>query len=385
MPDGNDTIEIQALAGIDQVDAAQWDACAGTDNPFVRHGFLLALEQSGSACAATGWHPRHLVARRPDGKLLGAVPLYVKDHSYGEYVFDWSWANWLHQHGQRYYPKLQSAIPFTPVTGPRLLTADPRIAEALIQALSTIARQSRLSSLHITFPTEEQALRFQDHGFMLRQGVQFHWTNAGYGSFQEFLDALSSRKRKQIRKERTAVQHSGVTIDTLIGDDIKPAHWDAFYDFYVAAVDRKAGEAYLTRSFFEHLSASSVGDKVVLMMAKDADGFFAGAFNLLGSDTLYGRNWGCVRDVPFVHFETCYYRALDFAIAHNLRRVEAGAQGPHKLDRGYLPVSTWSAHWIADPPFARAIDHFLRGERAATVQDIAAMARMGPFKKPNEP
>lgn len=384
MSDKHKTIEIDVLDSIGQIAAAQWDNCAGRDNPFVSHGFLNALEQSDSATAQTGWKPCHLVARQPDGRIAGVVPLYLKNHSYGEYVFDWPWANWLHQHGRPYYPKLQSAVPFSPVTGPRLLTDDPAVADALIMGLTAIARQSRVSSLHVTFPTPDHATALQRHGFLLRTGLQFHWTNDGYASFQDFLNALSSRKRKQIRKERQAVQHSGVIIDTLVGAEIKSVHWDRFYQFYLTSIDRKAGEAYLTRAFFDHLSASTVGDQVVLMLARDADGIFAGAFNLLGGDTLYGRNWGAVRDVPFVHFEACYYSALDFAIAQGLKRVEAGAQGPHKLDRGYLPVTTYSAHWIADPAFARAIAHFLTAERASIAAEIERLRDLGPFRKIGE-
>ncbi len=381
MPDGSDAIEIHALAGIDKIAAEHWDSCAGSDNPFVSHAFLLALEQSGSATAETGWLPQHLVAHSPDGQVVGVVPLYIKSHSFGEYVFDWAWANWLHQHGKPYYPKLQVSVPFSPVTGPRLLTADDKVADALCQALLTIARQSRLSSLHITFPLEAEAHRLERYGFLLRQGLQFQWTNDGYQTFDDFLGALASRKRKQIRKERLAVVNSGVIIDTLVGADIKPVHWDWFYEFYQNTTDSKMGETYLTRAFFELLSASSIGDKVVLMIAHDQDGPCAGAFNLMGSDTLYGRNWGAVRDIPFVHFEACYYRALEFAIERGLKRVEAGAQGPHKLDRGYLPVATWSAHWIADPVFAQAIGKFLTAERASVTHEIAKLGEMGPFKK----
>jgi hypothetical protein len=267
------------------------------------------------------------------------------------------------------------------VTGPRLLTNDPRIAEALIQTLLTLARQSKLSSLHITFPTLAEAELMECQGFMLRQGLQFQWENDGYTTFEDFLGALSSRKRKQIRKERQAVEAAGVVVDILVGSDIKSEHWDKFYRFYNSTTQYKSGETYLTREFFDRMSNSAIGEQVVLMLARDTDGYFAGAFNLMGGGTLYGRNWGTVREVPFVHFEACYYRALDFAIDNDLQRVEAGAQGPHKLDRGYMPVATWSAHWIADPTFERAIQQFLNGERQAVAQEIDQLTKMGPFRK----
>ena len=380
MPVGNESIEISALRSIGQISATEWDACAGSDNPFVSHAFLNALEQSGAANAATGWHPHHLVARA-DGLVMGCVPLYVKSHSYGEYIFDWAWADWLHQHGKPYYPKLQCAVPFSPVTGPRLLTGHPHIADALTRALLSIAQESGVSSLHITFPTQKQALHLEQHGFMLRQGLQFQWINRGYSSFDDFLSDLSSRKRKQIKKERQAVARTGIVIDTLVGADITPNHWDNFFRFYLTIVDSKSGGAYLNREFFEALSASALQNQIVLMIARDGATPIAGAFNMLGSDTLFGRNWGAVQDVPFLHFEACYYRALDFAIDHRLARVEAGAQGAHKLDRGYLPTPTWSAHWIADPAFAKAVAAFLTKERAAIDRQIDGLTLMGPFRK----
>jgi predicted N-acyltransferase len=388
MRETNETLEIHVLDSIARIAPAEWDACAGPDNPFVSHAFLAALEESGSVTRDTGWMPRHLIAKRPEGKVLGCVPLYLKNHSFGEYVFDWNWAEWYHRKGGRYYPKLQCSVPFCPVTGPRLLAGDgpdrAAIANALAQGLIAAADQWGVSSLHVTFPTDQELPWLEGNGFMMRQGFQFHWTNPGYVGFQDFLDALASRKRKQIRKERQSVAQTGLTFTTLVGDEIKSRHWDHFHRFYLSTVDRKMGEAYLNRRFFEALSASPAGQSVVLMLAMDGDEPMAGALNLMGGGTLYGRNWGADRDVPYLHFELCYYRAIDFAIANGLARVEAGAQGEHKLDRGYLPAATWSGHWIKEPAFATAVKGFLVMERAAIAREMDRLAGIGPFKKTAE-
>lgn len=388
MQEMNETLEIHVLGAIAEIAPAEWDACAGDDNPFVSHAFLNALEVSGSVTRRSGWMPRHLVAKRPNGQVLGCVPLYIKSHSFGEYVFDWNWAEWFHRKGGSYYPKLQCSVPFCPVTGPRLLAGSgpnrTAIARALAQGLVTVADQWGVSSLHVTFPTDPELADLEAAGFMMRQGYQFQWHNSGYASFQDFLGALSSRKRKQIRKERDAVAQSGLTLQTLVGDDIKAHHWDHFYRFYLSTIDRKMGEAYLTRAFFEALSQSTAGQSVVLMLALDGDETIAGALNLVGGGTLYGRNWGADREVPYLHFELCYYQALDFAIANKLNRVEAGAQGAHKLDRGYLPTATWSGHWIKDPEFATAVKGFLVMERGAVTREINKLTEMGPFKKVGE-
>lgn len=383
MPDGNDRLSLKLLGGMAEIAAEDWDACADTDNPFVRHAFLLALERSGSATAETGWKPRHLVVTDGDGKVQAAAPLYLKYHSYGEYVFDWGWAEAYTRAGGNYYPKLQCAVPFTPVTGPRLLVrpgAPDELRRALAQSLVDVAKALKVSSLHVTFPTGIEADCLEHAGFLRRLGFQYHWQNQDYGGFEDFLAALSSRRRKQIRKERAAVAAEGLTISTLVGDDIKSHHWDAFHRFYEAVVDSKWGSAYLTRAFFDELSASKLAKDVVLVWAEDDGQPVAAAFNMIGGDTLYGRTWGAGREVPFLHFEACYYRALDFAIAHRLQRVEAGAQGEHKVSRGYLPVATHSAHWIADPRLRAAVAHHVAQEQHSVAAAMAEQAEAGPFR-----
>ncbi|MFD2261568.1 GNAT family N-acetyltransferase [Lacibacterium aquatile] len=371
------------IEGLGAISAADWDGIAGADNPFLSHGFLSALEESGSAAPRSGWLPRHLIAESADGQLVGAVPLYVKGNSWGEYVFDHSWADAFERAGGAYYPKLQSAIPFTPVPGPRLLThpqAAPEMRQALAVALVDITRRLGVSSVHATFVTDEDRPAFAAAGFAERLGFQFHWHNRGYNDFEGFLADLSSRKRKAIRKERQSVADSGLILKTLVGDEITAAHWDAFHRFYLATIDRKWGSAYLTRKFFD-LMAARLGDKVVLVVAEDRGKPVAAALNLLGSNTLYGRNWGASVDVPFLHFELCYYRALDFAIERGLTRVEAGAQGEHKLQRGYLPRPTYSMHWIANEGFRAAVDDFLAHERPHIAGIITEMAAEGPFRQ----
>ena len=377
MPDGNDALAVQVINRISDVPAADWDSCAG-DNPFVRHAFLNALEESGSVTAETGWQPQHLVLPNPAG-----VPLYLKSHSYGEYVFDWNWADAYERAGGQYYPKLQSSVPFTPATGPRLLVhpeAPKRdIMTGLTAAMIELARRHRVSSLHITFPPKEQFDHFGELGLMQRIGVQYHWENQGYADFDAFLAALSSRKRKAIRKERRRVAESGITLRALRGAEIEPRHWNAFFGFYMATADRKWGQAYLTREFFHQLGRD-LGDQVILIVADYEGELVAGALNLCSGDTLFGRNWGSLGRFRFLHFETCYYQAIDYAIRHGLRWVEAGAQGEHKIQRGYLPTATYSAHWIGDPGFRDAVEHFLERERAAMEQEIALLGDHSPFK-----
>lgn len=375
---------VHLTGGMHEIEPSAWDACMGKDNPFVRHAFLAALEASGSAGADTGWLPRHLVVKDDDGKVLACAPLYLKTHSYGEYVFDWGWAEAYTRAGGRYYPKLQCAVPFTPVTGPRLglhPDAPADLAPAVADALVQVAQAMEVSSLHVTFPGDAQAELLEGAGFLRRLGCQYHWENAGYASFDDFLGALASRKRKQIRKERQVVAQSGVTVRTLVGEDIKSRHWDAFHNFHLAVVDRKWGSAYLTREFFDRLSVSELGGDVVMIWAEEDGRPLAAAWNLLGGDTLYGRTWGAGREVPFLHFEACYYRALDFAIAHGLRRVEAGAQGEHKVARGYQPVATHSAHWIADPRLAQAVARAVAAERRSVAAHMAELADAGPFRR----
>ncbi|HEX2114845.1 MAG TPA: GNAT family N-acetyltransferase [Alphaproteobacteria bacterium] len=386
MPDSGEAIAIRLVEAIEEVGAAAWDACAGADNPFLTYAFLHALEASGSATTATGWRPQHLVAEDSRGRVIGVVPMYLKSHSYGEYVFDHGWADAYRRAGGRYYPKLQVAVPFTPVTGARVLIVDrpdrAAIRAALIEALETVAERRRVSSLHVTFCMGEEAEAFAGAGFLIRSGFQYHWENRGYGSFDDFLAALSHGKRKSIRKERRDVAAQGVEVIALNGDDLRPEHWDKFFEFYYATSDRKWGAPYLTRDFFARLH-DTMRDKVVLMMARKGGRWVAGALNLMGRDTLYGRNWGSYGDFRFLHFEACYYRAIDFAIERGLARVEAGAQGEHKVQRGYLPQPTWSAHWIADPGFREAVDRFLQQETALIRHEMAALHEHSPFKQAN--
>lgn len=386
MPDGrDDALTLKAIPRLAAIDAAAWDACAGADNPFVSHAFLSALEDSRSASGEEGWLPQHLVVEDAAGVVQAVAPVYVKSHSYGEYVFDWSWANAYAQAGGRYYPKVQCAVPFTPVTGPRLMVrpdaADPALLRrALAGGMVTLAERLGASSVHVTFPTLDEAKTLEDEGMLLRMGVQYHWENQGYASFDDFLDTLASRKRKDIRKEREKAAATGIRLHTLTGADITPRHWDAFHRFYMATSDRKWGNPYLTREFFT-LLGERLGDRVVLVMGEDDGRLVCGALNLRGGDALYGRNWGSLGDYRFLHFEACYYRALDYAIDHGLARVEAGAQGEHKIKRGYLPRPTWSAHWIADPGFRDAVARFLRQERAAMEAEMTALADLAPYRR----
>jgi predicted N-acyltransferase len=367
--------------GVAAIPAADWDACAGADNPFLSHAFLALLESSGSATARTGWQPIPILIDGPDGRPAAIAPAYAKSHSQGEYVFDHAWADAWERAGGRYYPKLQVAVPFTPVPGPRLLLRDQALAPALIAAIEAVTDQHKLSSAHVTFVAPGQLPLFEAAGWLIREGTQFHWQNQGYASFDDFLAALASRKRKAIRKERAAAV-DGLTIRHLTGADIGEEEWDAFWHFYQDTGSRKWGRPYLTRAFFSQLG-DAMGDRVLLILAERAGVPIAGALNLIGADTLYGRYWGCTEDVPFLHFELCYYQAIDAAIARGLTTVEAGAQGEHKLARGYVPVPTWSAHYIPDPAFRRAVGDFLVHERAAVESDQRYLGELTPFKVTN--
>jgi predicted N-acyltransferase len=380
-------VTLKIVSSIHDIDPVAWDACAGTQNPFVRHAFFSALEDSGSVGADAGWQPQHLLLEDARGRVLACAPLYLKNHSYGEYVFDWNWAEAYQRAGGRYYPKLQCAVPFTPVTGPRLMVnGDVGIEAArelrleLAAGMVQLARRLKVSSLHVTFPTADESALVAEAGFMMRIGEQYHWKNEDYATFEDFLAALSSRKRKAIRKERDIANGAGVDIQTLVGAEITPTHWDAFFRFYMNTSDRKWGQAYLNRAFFD-LLGERLGEAVVLVMGFEAGRPVCGALNLKGGDTLFGRNWGTLVDYPMLHFEVCYYRAIEYAIAQKLVWVEAGAQGRHKLQRGYLPRPTYSSHWIADPGFAAAVEHFLVQEREAVSADIAAQVEMGPFRR----
>ena len=365
--------------GVTSIDPAQWNACAGSANPFLSHAFLSAVEDSGSATPQTGWQPIPILIDGADGQLAGALPGYAKSHSQGEYVFDHSWADAWSRAGGRYYPKLLIAVPFTPVPGPRILTDDEGTASALIAAAEAVVARHGLSSAHATFLEPRDIERFTAADWLIRQGTQFHWANNGYRDFEDFLAALASRKRKAIRKERAAAV-AGLEIVRLIGPEISEAHWDAFWHFYQDTGARKWGRPYLSRAFFSLLN-ERMGERVMLILALRNGQPIAGALNLIGGDALYGRYWGCSEDVPFLHFEICYYQAIDAAIALGLPRVEAGAQGEHKLARGYTPVPTWSAHYIPDPGFRRAISDFLVREREAVAREIAFLGEMGPFRR----
>jgi predicted N-acyltransferase len=368
------------LSAAAEIDASAWDSCAGSANPFVTHAFITALEDSGSATAAAGWQPAHITVDGVDGRPAAIVPAYLKSHSLGEYVFDHGWADAFMRAGGDYYPKLQIAVPFTPATGPRLLLRDPTNAPAAIAAAEAMVRHYDLSSAHATFVADDQIDRFADAGWLIRIDQQFHWTNQGYAGFDEFLDQLASRKRKAVRKEREAALEGGVEIEQLSGDAITEAHWDVFWTFYQDTGARKWGRPYLTRRFFSLLS-ERMGDRVLLVLARRRGRYIAGALNLVGSDALYGRYWGCIEDRPFLHFELCYYQAIEAAIARGLTRVEAGAQGEHKLARGYLPVPTRSAHFIAHPALREAVARFLDAERRAVAHEIGALEEMSPFKR----
>ena len=409
-------ITLEAVSSVSQIPAADWDACAnpapdpgsldklntlasqGTPdgscagsgasyNPFVSHAFFSALEASGSACARTGWGPRHLLAKL-DGKISGLVPCYLKSHSQGEYVFDRGWADAYERAGGRYYPKLQASVPFTPAAGPRLLIRNgvdtDQVGTALAGGLVALCDATSASSVHVTFARQAEAKFLAEHGFLLRNDQQFHWHNQGYGSFEDFLATLNSRHRKAIKRERREALASGITIHALNGSDITEDAWDAFFDFYMETGSRKWGRPYLTRSFFSLVGESMARD-VLLVMARRNGRWIAGAINFIGSDTLFGRNWGAIEHHPFLHFEVCYYQAIDFAIARGLKTVEAGAQGEHKIARGYLPQTTFSAHYIADTGLRRAIDDYLKRERAYVAEAARELTDAGPFRKSAEP
>jgi len=371
----------ETVRDITAVSADDWDRLAGSANPFVSHAFLAALESGGAVGGDSGWDPFHIIVRDGNGRLAAAMPLYVKHHSYGEYVFDHSWANAFERAGGRYYPKLLSAIPFTPVTGPRLLAQDASTALkcALADAVLALVQQYQISSAHINFVAPSDAQLLQQQGWLVRQGLQFHWHNANYADFDAFLASLSSRKRKNIRKERAGVMAAGVTMRQLTGDAISPDHIDAFYRFYLSTIDRKWGGAYLTLPVFQQLR-KTMADKMLLVVAEYDGRIIGGALNFIGEDTLYGRNWGADIDIPFLHFEACYYQAIDYAIRHGLARVEAGAQGFHKVQRGYLPETTWSLHHLADDGFRAAVARFLDAESRGISDEKNQIAMTTPFR-----
>ena len=408
-------LQVRIIPAIGEISAEAWDSCANPQagtysseangscsdgegkrpkpvnanpqetlfNPFISYNFLSELETSGSAISRTGWQPQHLIAETQDGTIVGVAPCYLKSHSRGEYVFDAGWADAYERAGGSYYPKLQVAVPFTPVTGRRLLAPPGPNAETvrgvLGSAMVELCRMRRASSAHVTFATEEEWRLLGAQGFLQRTDQQFHWENAGYGTFDEFLEALAARKRKAIKRERREALAPGLTIHRLTGADLTEEAWDAFFAFYMDTGSRKWGRPYLTRKFFS-LIGESMRDHILLVMAKRAGRWIAGAINFIGSDTLYGRHWGAVEHHPFLHFELCYYQAIEFAIERGLR-VEAGAQGEHKLARGYMPVTTHSAHYIADPALRRAIDDYLKRERAYVEAAGNELSALAPFRK----
>lgn len=388
------TYTLKAVGEIEEVGRDAWDACANPlrrdpdcgipFDPFLSYDFLQALEESGSAAPERGWAPYHVLLEEEEAGVLGVVPMYLKSHSQGEYVFDHSWADAFEHAGGQYYPKLQVAVPFTPATGRRILTrplAKPaEIENLLIGGVMKMAENLNVSSVHITFAIKEQWERLGSLGFLQRTHTQFHWENRGYGTFDEFLSDLSSKKRKNIRRERRDALANGVSVEWVTGSDLTEAHWDAFYQFYMDTGSRKWGRPYLTREFFS-LIGERMPDDILLMMCKRDGRYIAGAINFIGSECLFGRNWGCIEDHRFLHFETCYYQAIDYAIAHGLKRVEAGAQGQHKLARGYLPKHTYSAHWIVEQSFRDAVSNFLDRERQYIDEEIEYIEEHTPFRK----
>lgn len=385
----DDAIEITAHPDLSTISQADWDACACPEDgrpfdPFTTYRFIKALEDSGSVGAGSGWQPRYLTATQ-NQQVIAVAPLYAKGHSQGEYIFDHNWAHAFENAGGRYYPKLQLAVPFTPATGRRFLTRpgfEVVGMSAIVQGAIQIAADNGLSSVHVTFCTEAEAIAGEEMGLLPRIGQQFHWENDSYTDFDGFLGSLASRKRKNIRKERAQANGFGGEIKMLTGDDIQPEHWEAFWRFYQDTGNRKWGTPYLTRQFFD-IAQETLRDDILLSLAVRDGHYVAGALNFIGRETLYGRYWGCVEHHDCLHFELCYYRAIDFAIEHQIARVEAGAQGEHKLARGYLPVATHSLHWFNDPGFRDAVGNYLQAERNAVDNEIEILTSYGPFKKEN--
>ena len=386
----NDNLTIETHDRISAIDAEDWDRCACPEardggrprDPFTTHRFLAALEDSGSVGTGTGWQPLYLSVKS-EGKIIACAPMYAKSHSQGEYIFDHAFADAYMRAGGRYYPKLQIAVPFTPATGRRLLVAPEAEGvgdRALITGALSVMEDHHLSSLHITFCTKDEVAAHADATLLPRKTQQFHWHNQGYQTFDDFLSALSSRKRKNIRKERAEAQNFGGEIVLLTGDEIEPHHWDAFWEFYQDTGARKWGQPYLTRRFFD-IAHETLRDDMLLALAMRAGQPVAGALNFIGRETLYGRYWGCVEDHPCLHFELCYYQAIDWAIAQGLSRVEAGAQGGHKLARGYLPVETYSLHAMREHSFSRAVAEYLKAEARAMEEEIEILTSYGPFRK----
>jgi predicted N-acyltransferase len=380
---------IRTINEISEVSSAQWDKCANPPeavyDPFLSHAFLDALEKSGSAVPQTGWAPYHVIMEDANDEVVGVVPLYAKGHSQGEYVFDYAWADAFERAGGSYYPKLLCGVPFTPCTGRRILSAPGDMQETveahLVATCIEVANRIDASSLHFNFLTEPQWTHLSTLGFLRRNDQQFHWESRGYESFDDFLATLSSKRRKNLKRERRLALENDIEIEWVTGADLSEVHWDAFYEFYIDTGSRKWGTPYLHREFFT-LITESMPDDVLLIMCKRDGRYVAGALNFIGGDTLFGRNWGCIEDHPFLHFEACYYQAIDFAISRGLSRVEAGAQGPHKLARGYMPKATYSAHWISNPSFRDAVERYLDEERTHVEREIEFIGeRHSPYRK----
>ncbi|MEL6919997.1 MAG: GNAT family N-acetyltransferase [Pseudomonadota bacterium] len=388
----NANFQVRVVESIDDINADSWNSLAGANrnadaapfNPFVSHEFLSSLEESGSATTRTGWHPQHLILEDGNGEMLGAATGYLKSHSQGEYVFDHAWADAYERAGGRYYPKLQSSVPFTPATGPRLLVSpkiNPQAGRiALASAMAQLAEKHGISSAHVTFAREDDIEAMETCGFLHRTDQQFHFKNDGYGTYADFLDTLASRKRKNLKKERDGAKANGIDIEWLTGSDLTESVLDTFFGFYVDTGNRKWGRPYLTRDFFS-LVAERMADDILMVMAKREGRFIAGAINFIGSDTIFGRHWGCNEHHPFLHFEVCYHQAIDFAIDRKLKVVEAGAQGDHKLARGYLPVTTHSAHYLPNVSFRRAVADYLEHEREDVARFGEILTKAAPFKK----
>lgn len=380
-------MQIRICSSLQEIDAQSWNAHANPAglpyNPFVDHAFLLALEASGSATRRTGWLGQHLMLEDTDRNIRGVMPCYLKSHSHGEYVFDYAFADAFERAGGSYYPKLQVSVPFTPVTGPRIMVAPGPERETarrfLLKGAIELCRQHAASSVHITFPSEDEWSTLGSMGLLQRTDIQFHWRNKGYGNFEDFLAQLSSAKRKNIKKERNAVTETGLSFEWITGKDLTERHWDAFFEFYMDTGSRKWGSPYLNRKFFSLVSAS-MADRILLVMCRRGKQPIAGALNFIGGTTLYGRNWGAIEHHPMLHFEACYYQAIEFAISRGLEWVEAGAQGPHKLSRGYLPKTTYSAHYFADARLAKAVEQYLEHERQTIADNETALGEHSPFR-----
>ncbi|KAK8949051.1 hypothetical protein KSP39_PZI005948 [Platanthera zijinensis] len=384
-------ISISVVSSISEISSQDWDACAGEAtgpeklNPFLSYAFLLSLEESKCAVKETGWLPQHVVAQDEFSNIIGVVPLYLKSHSYGEFVFDHSWADTYYRYGVQYYPKLQSCVPFTPVTGQRILVRNAwykdQVFSILVQALKDLTMKFKISSLHVTFPSENEWKQMKKFGFLQRIGMQYHWKNRNYTNFDDFLMDMKQSKRKNIRQERKKISAQNIKMKRLRGNEIKAKHWDSFYRFYRNTTDNKWGRAFLTRDFFKNMG-ERMGDNVLLIVAEDEEELVAGALNLIGGDTLFGRLWGCMPRAyfPNLHFEACYYQAIEAAIELNLSTVEAGAQGEHKIQRGYLPVTTYSCHYILDDGFRIAIEEFLVRETHQVKLAMKMLHDSGPFK-----